>query len=165
MTCKECKRTKRLVAHSLCKSCYDKAWRADNPELVKRYRDKSADKNGGKRYHINKECTAFLGVHIGERLAARILGVEPTTYHDGGVDFILDDGSSVQVKASMVKDNRDVWEFQLNSDADKYLLMAFVEKSLTGLWKAWLIPTNILTSRHTSVTRNTCNKWSKYEVA
>jgi hypothetical protein len=94
-----------------------------------------------------------------------MLGVEPTSYHDEGVDFILDDGSNVQVKAAMVKDNRDAWEFSLNSDADRYLLMAFVEKSLTGLWKAWLIPTNMLTSKHTSVTRKTCNKWSKYEVA
>lgn len=164
MTCKECKQKKKLVGRGLCKSCYDNAWRAENPELVKRYRDTSASNKGGRRYHENKECPSFLGVHIGETLAAKMLGVEPTPYHDGGVDFILEDGSSVQVKAAMVKENRDAWEFSLNSDADKYLLMAFVEKSLTGLWKAWLIPTNMLTSKHTSVTMNTCNKWTKYEV-
>lgn len=102
----------------------------------------------------NKDCTAYLGVHIAERKIARIilpivLGniKNQMPYGNPGFDFIVEEKERdvrVDIKSGRLGDNK--WDFAIknNDIADYFLLIGFNNKydSILKCLRTWLLYKN-----------------------
>lgn len=85
--CKSCGQTKPHRAHGLCDSCYGAQYyakyRSTHADEIKRYRVTNRNKlanmetrrrraRGEKPASENKQCPAFLGVHVAERVLSKV---------------------------------------------------------------------------------------------
>lgn len=142
----------------------------------------SRDYRNGKRLPMseNKECSAYLGVHIAERqVAIDILSkiykeVVPMSYNNHGYD-ILCDGYKVDVKSACLEHPKKRWKFGIhkNKVADYFLLLAFDNRdSLTSI-HSWLLKAtevigdsrvNEKTSLSVTNTEKSMRRLGNYEV-
>ncbi len=113
-------------------------------------REKRHELGINKPMSENKECSAYLGVHIAENILSVIFNnIKRMPYGNIGYDFICEKMFKIDVKcAVLTKDNRNNGRFMFsinkNIFADYFLLLAFDNrKNLTPL-HLWLIGGNEL---------------------
>ena len=155
------------------------------------YKDFCAKKNGYKnsaerlkdwRHKVkkqksmseNKECTSYLGVHIAERILVMIfLNVIRMPYGNKGYDFICGKGYKIDVKSACLRNNQDVFDFDIkqNKIADYFLLLAFDNRDDLNPMYIWLIKSDeIINNKRFNdykgfrINLLNVNKFKKYEL-
>jgi hypothetical protein len=116
----------------------------------------------------NKECSSWLGCHIGERVLSNLFNdvqVMPPQNH--GYDIICNRGKLIDIKSSATGDKRGYWQFAINHNttADEFVLIAFDSREKLNIVHLWLIPgrlVNHLTSMR--IYKTTIDKWTDYEL-
>jgi len=135
----------------------------------------------------NKECGAYLGIYIAERILSHMFdNVQRMSYGNPGYDFICNKGYKIEVKSaclckiiSRYKHEYFSWRFTIkkNRTADYFLLLAFDNRNDLNPMHIWLIKRGeIIETIFTKVCINdkqllsiqniirSINKYSKYEL-
>lgn len=106
-------------------------------------------KNGIKKsMGENKSCSAYLGVHIAERILSKIFSnVKRMPYNNRGYDFICQKGYKIEVKSSCLRHQERgtnvhaKWDFEVNKNiiADYFIFIAFDNRDDLTPCHIWLI--------------------------
>ena len=144
----------------------NRAWREANPEKTKAQNIRANRKRGVLPMSENKECAAYLGVHINERVLRHLFNdVEVMPYGNKGYDFVCNHGKKIDAKSSCLRKAGN-WSFRIdhNKTADYFLLVAYDNRTDVNPLYAWLIPGDVLNHLAlASIRESTLDKWSKYE--
>ena len=150
-------------------------------DRLERQREYSYDVLGQLPMSENKDCPAYLGVNIAEKILAHIFkkeNVERMPYGHKGYDFICGKGKKVDVKSSSLH-SYYYWKFNIrnNKIAEQFLLLAFDERSEDDKnlkpMRLWLVPSDIIIrgeefwNRETIQINNTpfgLREFEKYEL-
>lgn len=126
---------------------------------------------GGKPLGENPQCGAYLGIHIAERVLAKVFkDVKVMPYSHKGFDFICNRGMKIDVKSSCMDSRRGHaprWRFQIrhNATADYFLCLAFDNRRDLNPCHAWMLPGNDFnTCYSTSIGITTIQKWDEYRI-
>jgi hypothetical protein len=124
-------------------------------------------KNGVKAMSENKDCPAYLGVHIAEQMLSKVFkDIEVMPYGYKGYDFICNKGKKIDVKcASLVNKNTFVFNIKRNTIADYFLCLAVDNRADLNPMYAWLLPSDKvghLTSASTRLSK--IKKWDAYKL-
>jgi len=126
-------------------------------------------KQGHLPFNENKECSAYLGVHVAERvLGYAFKNVEIMPYNNPGYDFICNHGKKIDVKSACLRrPKQPLWSFKIkhNTIADFFLCIAFDNREDLTPLHVWLLPGskfNHLGSA--SITPGTIHKWDEYAL-
>ena len=141
-------------------------YRETNPEKVKEQSRNYTYRHGTKPMNENKECTAYLGVHINERMLRHLYNdVEVMPPCNPGYDFVCGKGKKVDCKSSCLnKNGRWTFNIKCNTIADYFLLVAYDNRDGLNPLHIWLIPGHVLNHlKGTSIRPNTLDKWKEYE--
>ena len=118
----------------------------------------------------NRSCTAFLGVHVAERILSHLFkNVVRMPNNNPGYDFRCAKDYLIDVKSSCTQimpsgTRRWVFGIKHNMIADYFLCMAFDNRDDLNPLHLWLIPGKVLSDHRTvSISENTLGKWSEYE--
>jgi len=121
-------------------------------------------------YDKNTNCSAFLGVHVAERVLAESFGaVERTKYGFSGYDFVCGRGYKIDAKSSCrnhTPNKSHRWKFHIdkNTEADYFLCLAFNNRSDLDPEHVWLIPGSKVNKKMSiSVSETTLHKWEEWE--
>ena len=92
----------------------------------------------------NKDCSAYLGVYIAERILPLLFeNVERMPDGNPGFDFICGNGYKIDVKSSSlhVYKKWEKWTFKIkqNKIADYFFMVAFNDREKLGVIHIWLI--------------------------
>ena len=80
---------------------YVKKWCEDNPDKCIINQKKHHEKTGGRAMSENRECAAFLGVYVAERVLKNVFkNVEQMPNGNPGFDFLCGQGYKIDVKCS-----------------------------------------------------------------
>jgi hypothetical protein len=128
-------------------------------------------KNGILSMSENRECAAYLGIHVAERVLSKVFkNVERQPNNTTGFDFICNRGKKIDVKSACLcygKRGNPRWTFQTNYNkiADYFIFLAFDNrKNLTPMY-VWLIPADILNTKSgAGITIKTLDKWNQYSI-
>ena len=174
------------TALGLCRRCYDAKYRSNNKEEIKQqkkeYRMTNRDSwlashrryrraHGGKSASENKQCAAFLGVHVAERVLAKVFkDVKQMPNGNKGFDFVCNKGKKIDVKSACTRTHdrqSDKWDFHIgkNKIADYFLCLAFDNREDLNPLYIWLIPAhqvNHLVSA--SISESTLSRWDEYKL-
>ena len=120
----------------------------------------------------NKECGAFLGVHVSERVLSHVFKhVERMPHNNRGYDFICGRGYKIDVKSSCRHHRSgnaaDSWGFVIrrNQIAGYFLCLAFDNRESLNPEHIWLIPAGDINNHvMISVADTQVCKWRKYEL-
>jgi hypothetical protein len=119
----------------------------------------------------NRECAAFLGVHVAERVLSHVFkDVERTPYGTTGFDFVCRHGHKIDVKSCCRIHNgnyTDRWLFNIRKNliADYFLCLAFDNRESLNPEYIWLIPGSEINNRvSTGISKTTLEKWGNYEL-
>ena len=141
-------------------------WRINNLEKAKASSTKNHRDNGVLSMNENKECSAYLGVHINERMLRHLFNdVEVMPYGNPGYDFICNHGKKIDGKSSCLHKN-GCWSFAIkhNTTADYFLLVAYDNRKDLNPLHIWLIPGHVLNHLTcTTISPSTIDKWAEYE--
>lgn len=149
-------RIKGRTSH--CKICYNKQC----AEYQRRRR-------GNLPLGENKQCPAYLGVVVAERLVKHLFKeVVPMPQGNPGYDFICAKDKKIDVKSAclMGKGNSFHWRYGINKNkiADYFLLLAFNNREDLEPIHQWLIPGKILNHlKGATISLSTTDRWKKYE--
>ena len=156
--------------HYICKECSSekrRSYRKNNIEKVKASNTKQRRKNGGLSMSENKECTVYLGVHIGEHVLGSLFeNVEMMPYGNKGYDIICNNDKKIDVKISCMRKNYNGWSFSIkhNTITDYFLCMAFNNRKDLNPLHIWMLPEDKFNHLiQTSISESTLDKWSEYE--
>lgn len=188
MICSDCEKEKKHHAKELCRKCYTKQWRKDNPEKVIKSRkqipkDKRIEYAANRRkvlgrtpYYENKDCSQYLGIHIAERILSKVFtDVERMPFNNSGYDFICNKGKKIDVKSSclskidekFVEIHNPRWSFTIrkNKAADFFLCIAFDNREDLNPRHVWLIPGEKVNMKtKISATLYTVYKFDNYKI-
>ncbi len=120
----------------------------------------------------NRDCPAFLGVNIAERILSGFFNnIHRMPYKNKGYDFICGKGYKIDVKSScIIQEERrsSYWQFttRRNGVADYYLCIAFDDRNMLRPLHVWLIP-NTDVKKHLNIKISTIEakrlNWNVYE--
>lgn len=182
--CKECGEEKPLSEfykhgkyyRGKCKECLKKYWKL--PENRERHRIN--ERNRCHRNGIyspmdkNKECTAYLGIVVAERVLEKVFkNVKRMPNNNPGFDFICNKGYKIDIKSACLhfpKNRKNpYWHFNIekNHIAHYFLCIAFDNRKDLNPKHIWLIPNKILRDKNTFAIVNTekiLSKWEQYEL-
>lgn len=177
--CKECQYeyNKEWVKNNKEKTNqYARDWRRNNPErsieIGKKSNDKRRRNMGQLPMNENRECPAYLGVHVAEKVLRNVFNnVKQMPFENPGFDFICNKGKKIDVKsACMISSNRcksPFWVFNINKNiiANYFLFLAFDNRKQLNPLYLWLMPGEIVnTLTQTSISQVTMKKWDKYKL-
>lgn len=118
----------------------------------------------------NKDCPAFLGVHIAERVLSHMFkDVERTPYATTGFDFRCRHGYLIDVKCScrrQLRQRADQWLFHIvqNTTADFFLCLAFDNRHDLKPEHIWLIPGSKINDHVSAgISETRLDRWAQYE--
>lgn len=154
----------------ICKKCvleHSRLWRGDNCEKVREQGIRAIRKKGIVPMSENRGCSAFLGVHVAERVLSSVFkNVERTPYGNSGYDFICNHGKKIDVKSSCLrKDGRWLFNLKKNTIADHFLCIAFDDRDSLNPLHVWLLPSNIFgTMRSVSIKPSTIDIWDEHRL-
>ena len=116
----------------------------------------------------NKSCSAYLGVHIAERVLSKIfINVIRMPYGNKGYDFICQKGYKIEVKSSCIRSQKrnnrihTKWDFEINKNniADYFIFIAFDNRESLNPCHVWLIKgTEIIKTIKNKPTKLNCKK-------
>lgn len=122
------------------------------------YRDKNRDKFreyatehrrslGMKPMSENKECAQYLGVHLSENAASKLLPkATKMPINHPKYDFLCSQGYKIDVKSSTLRLNKNSvtprWSFCIrdNKDADYFMCIGYDNRTDLNILKIWMIP-------------------------
>ena len=155
----------------ICKRCNAercKHWRKTNIEKAKAGWTRANRKAGKRPMSENKECAAYLGVYVAERVLSHVFkNVQRMPYGNSGYDFICGRGYKIDVKSACKRMSRNQWTFHIrcNQIADYFLCLAFDNREDLNPLHIWLIPGDVLNHlKFTSVASSTIHKWDAYKL-
>jgi hypothetical protein len=121
----------------------------------------------------NKTCSAYLGIHIAERILSHYFeNVSRTPYGTPGYDFTCKNGYKIDVKCACIQKIKNKsnckWQFsiQYNTIADYFLCLGFDNRDSLEPQHIWLIPGNVvnkLDAFQIPVSEYGLSKWHQYE--
>lgn len=162
--------SQRKLSQQICKSCNSKqtrSWYNANPEKARILREKDSRNRGHKSFHENRNCPAFLGVHVAERVLSHVFkDVERMPLKNTGYDFICNKGKKIDVKSACMG-SHEQWVFHIrhNTTADYFLCLAFDNREELNPLHIWLLPGTAINYRiSASVCLNTISKWDEYRL-
>jgi hypothetical protein len=154
-------------------------YKSDCIDCIIKKREKHRRSKGIQPFYENKECSQYLGVHIGEHQLAKEL-LESYFKHvpiqmknnNRGFDFTVD-GYRVQVKTgSMVgrhfKNGTLGWQFCVykNKVVDYFLLIAIDDRDKLNKLYSWLVPgTKLNHLIYATISETTLGKWDKWKLS
>ena len=119
----------------------------------------------------NKTCTAFLGIHVAERVLRHVFkDVEVMSNNNPGYDFICGGGYKIDVKSScrhVRKDWADMWTFHIkkNQIAEYFLCLAFDNREDLNPEHIWLISSDKINDHvSVSISETTLARWDQYKL-
>ena len=152
----------------MCKQCY---LAARNPEARHIEHVNRIHRKGKQTLSENKTCSMYLGVHIAERILAKVfVNVKRMNPQNPGYDFICNKGMKIDVKSSCtrIRENRPAqWAFVIkrNNIPDYFLCIAFDNRKDLNPLHLWLINGNEINSyAGTSISETTIGKWDKFKL-
>jgi hypothetical protein len=122
----------------------------------------------------NRACSAFLGVHVAERLLPGLFDhVERAPYGNPGWDFKCGKSKLIDVKSACLRQHKErpslYWLFHVrrNTTADYFLFLGFNNnRDALEPMRMWLIPGYLINSNVTITISNVqeaLEKWIEYE--
>ena len=162
--------SQRKKPDRICKKCNNekgRLWRKANPDRVKANNIRAGRMRGEQPYNKNKECAAFLGVHVAERVLSRVFkNVKRMPYGHPGYDIVCNKNKKIDIKSACIN-KHDAWVFNIrrNLIADYFLCLAFDNREDLNPLHAWLIPAkevNCFTG--IGICKNTIHKWDAYKL-
>ena len=169
--------SRRDNQHNICKSCYNKRvkqWRQENPDKARATVTKQHRKNGALPYDENNTCSAYLGVHVAERVLRHVFkDIEVMPYGNVGYDFICNKGKKIDVKSACFvtsfKGGYEYhrWQFHIrrNTIADYFLCLAFDNREDLNPLHAWMLPCDKVNHLFTAtISPGTIHKWDDYKL-
>lgn len=142
-------------------------WQKENVEKCRAATIRHQRKIGMKPMGENKECGIFLGVHVAERVLAKVFkNVERMPFGNVGYDFICNNGYKIDVKSACIGTNGG-WGFHIgeNKIADYFILIAFDNRDDLTPLHLWMIPGEDVNDRKTIAARpSTISKWGMYKM-
>ena len=161
--------------YCLCKNCdakRTKQWREMNPERAKASWTCYHRKQGQRPMSENKECAAFLGVYVAERVLSRLFkNIQRMPYGNPGFDFICGKGYRIDVKGVCKRKTQNKtlndWVFTINHNttADHFLCLAFDNREDLNPLHVWLIPgSKVNHLKSASISQSTIHKWDAYRL-
>lgn len=131
--------------------------------------DNTRELHGHLPMSENKECAAYLGVHVAERLLKKTFkDIIRMPFGNPGYDYICDKGYKIDVKISQIRitpSNTEKFSFGIskNTIADYFALIAIDNRDGLNIMYYWLIPGNVLNSKTGAcISMSTINKWDEY---
>lgn len=150
-----------------CKECSLKSakkYYEEHRESCKENAKKRRRERGVKSMHENKECSAYLGIVIGERLCRHIFkDVEVMPYGHPGYDIICNRGKKIDVKTATYHGN---WQFTIkkNKVPDYFIFVAFDNIEDLNAQHMWMIPGDEVNGKQiTSIKPSSIHKWDKWK--
>ena len=160
----------RRMGNYICKKCDNeqrRLWRKENPDKAKAIWTKQSRKRGRLPMSENRECPAFLGVHVAEELLKNYFkDVEAMPYGNPGYDFICNRDKLIDSKSACI-DARGGWSFHIdrNMIADFFICTAFDNREDLNVLHVWMIPGSEINHLKTaSVSPSTVSKWDEYKL-
>jgi len=127
---------------------------------------KSSGNSGSSK--TNKECSAFLGVHVAEGVLSKIFqNVTRMRNGNPGYDFLCSKGYRIDVKSATKMKSCNSWQFNINKNriADYFLCLAFDNRENLNPEHLWLIPAAIVNNKKgVTISPSTLEKWQEYEL-
>ena len=182
--------THEFYARGLCKKCYSrewngnqyrenkeiisakrKQWRESHPTESKSAQTKARRKRGVMPMSENKQCGAYLGVHVAEKVLSKVFkNVISQPNNTPGFDFICGRGFKVDVKSSCTRIEprcSNSWNFHIrkNKIADYFLCLAFDNREDLNPMHIWLIPGEAVNYQTgASIAESRITKWDEYKL-
>ena len=162
-----------VCAIGLCRKCYNSKYREDveHREKIRLRSERYRRLRGSKPMSENRKCSAFLGVHVAERVLRNAFKeVEQMPYGNRGYDFICNRGKKIDVKSSALhkrEKQADHWQFIIkkNTTADYFMCLAFDNRDDLNPLHIWMIPGNTVNDKTgISITKSTIDKWDEYRI-
>ena len=145
---------------------YQRLYRKNNPEKAKASNTKQRRKNGGLSMSENKECSAYIGVYVNERLLKHYFNdVEVMPYGHSNYDFVCNNGWKIDAKSSATGD-KGYWAFGIkhNTTADYFFCVAYNNRKDKNIIHIWLLPGNKFNHLvSASISKSTVDRWAEYE--
>ena len=159
----------------ICRNCrrdYKQEYQHKNPGHLRDQTREWLHRTGrNKPMNENKNCAAYLGVHIAEQvLSIAFKNVKVMPYGNPGFDFICGGGYMIDVKSSCRHhhENRaDYWLFTINKNriADYFLCLAFDNRESLNPEHLWLIPAGNINNRMgVSISETVLDRWAEYAL-
>lgn len=161
-------------ALNMCGKCYRAAHRALHRDRYRKYQRDFTYARGTKPMSENRTCSAFLGIHVAERVLAKTfkdVKIMPTGHP--GYDFICNKGMKIDVKsatsvctiANGISFPRWSFKIRRNKVADFFICIAFDNRDELNPQHAWMIPGHILNTMYSPcVSKSTVAKWDEYKI-
>lgn len=142
-----------------------------NKEYYQDHKDEIRKRTCQVSMYENKDCAAYLGIVIGERLIRHLFNdVEAMPYDFPDYDFICNKGKKINVKtACMTSQSKKYyrWKFTIrnNKIPDFFILVAFDNLTDLNLLHIWMIPGNEINNNSgKSIRPSTIHKWDKWKL-
>ena len=156
----------------ICKECQSRQahlWRAANRDRDRAAATMRNRQQGHLPLNENKECSAYLGVHIAERVLSYVFkNVKRMPYRRPGYDFICNHGKKIDVKSACLRRTQyPRWGFKIkrNTIADFFLCLAFDNREDLTPLHVWLLPGNKFAHLSAaSIAPSTIHKWDEYAL-
>lgn len=152
-------------------------------KAMEEYRDKNRDKfrkyaedrrrsAGMKPMSENKDCAQYLGVHLSENAASKLLpNATKMPFNHPKYDFLCSQGYKIDVKSSTLRLNQNAktprWSFCIrdNTEADYFMCIGYDDRSNLNILKIWMIPKEEVTDRKFLIISLSNEKnWKEYEL-
>lgn len=154
--CIKCGKLKPHASKGMCVSCYQS--------------DRAYKTTSRKPMHENKNCAAYLGICIAERVLSLVFeNIIHMPNNNEGYDFICNKGKKIDVKSCVEKYNKNGvsnWTFGIkqNAIADYFLCLAFDNRTNLNPMHLWLIPAEHINDLTTlQISNDKLNNFSQYE--
>ena len=159
----------RKANSKICRECHSKRsqkWREENYERHLADCTRWDREHGVLSMSENKECPAYLGISVTEKLIYRYFR-DAIRMRNGnpGYDIVCNRGKLIDVKSACLN-TRGGWYFTINHNmiADYFVLVAWDDRENLNILHVWLIPGNVLSHlKGTRISPSTVHKWSQYE--
>lgn len=160
-----------MHAKGLCNTCYANAYYKANRDRILSSCKELSYAHGAKPASENKQCSAFLGVHVAERVLSKVFkDVKAMPPNHPGYDFICSKGKKIDVKSACIYTRpkwSGSWNFVINKNkvADFFLCLAFDNRKDLNPLHIWLIPGVIInTLVGAGISESTLPKWDEYKL-
>lgn len=167
--CNECGQIKS-VSLFYKRSDRKNAYKSECIECILQKRENYRLAKGIQPYYQNKDCSAYLGIHVAERVLSNYFKhIQQMPMGNPGFDFICGKGQRIDVKSS-TRHNRNMvaegWQFYINHNKvpDYFLCIAFDNREDLNPEHVWLIPGDVLNDlKYATISETTLKRWSKWE--